>query len=224
MKTHSSLLLLISLLLIGCQKDLERRIVKHIEGHCVFQKADTFRYNAEIDTLLYYLSQSNPKTDSLLSEMMDSTGVIEIKHPITDCCDTCIVDLEDIFNKKISDIYVFSMFLSNLEISEVIGTEYKEFFPTIMWDDHKQIYIFMNEGQIVYKQIAHSLRGLDFCEGESIYIFSPQFREKYKKEVPGFYPPHDCHYLHYSTSKMKVVKSVCEDERSLPLYRLFPMN
>ena len=221
MKMRSSLLLLLSLFLFGCQKNLEKRIIWHIETHCVFQKADTFCYNAKLDSLLYYLMESNAKSDSLLSEMMDSTGVIEIKHPITDCCDTCIIDFEDIFNKKISDIYVFSSILSNLEISEVIGTDYKELFPTI--DYYKQIFVFMKENQIVHKE-AIELGRISFYEGESVFVFSPQFQDKYKNEVPGFSPPDDCCYRHYSTSKMKVVKSVCDGERSLPSYRLFPMK
>lgn len=207
------------MLFIGCQKDLEQRIVEHIETHCVFQKADTFCYNAKLDSLMYYLMESNAQVDSLLYEMMDSTGVIVINYPITVCCDTCIIDFEDIFNKKISDIYVFSSILSNLEISEVIGTD----CPMIMLDYYKQIFIFMKENQIVHKE-AIKPRRISFYEGESDFVFSPQFQDKYKKEVPGFSPPDDCEYRHYSTSKMKVVKSVCEGERGLPSYRLFPMN
>lgn len=209
MKNHSSLLLLISLLLIGCQKDLERRIVKHIEGHCVFQKADTFYYD------MTYLTDITVKS-----------------HGADFCCDTCIIDFADIFNKNISDIYVFSAISSELEISEVIGTEYKEFFPTIMLNDYKQIYIFMNEGQIVYKQAVESLKRLDFCEGESVYKFSPQSLDKFEKEEPHYLHSNNCDYLHYPSSKMKVVKTVLEDESHFPTcyrlyyptYRLYPTN
>lgn len=209
MKNHSSLLFLISLLLFGCQKDLERRIVKHIEAHCVFQEADTFYY-----------------------DMTYSTDINIISHAADSCCDTCIIDFADIFNENISDIYVFSAISSELEISEVIGAAYKEFFPTIMWDDYKQIYIFMNEGQIVYKQIVESMKRLDFCEGESIYEFSPQSLDKFEKEEPGEIHSERCYYQHYLSPKMKVVKTLHEERRHFPTYyglcyssyRLYPTN
>ncbi|MBR3564955.1 MAG: hypothetical protein IKN91_01310 [Paludibacteraceae bacterium] len=136
--------------------------------------------------------------------------------------DTCKINFENIFNRKISDIYIFSHVTDSKEISEIIGVKYYDLRFFEILDSHKSRFICVNNNNIVIDEIIY-FNKINFISEKKVILYEDQFRKKYDNYEDA---PTICYYEHYISPIFYVIKKYDKSNNDyiFLLYEQEPMN
>ena len=134
------------------------------------------------------------------------------KHAETDTMSFYEIDLQDVLDKRISEVYVFGEVTSNEEISEIIGIELPHRKTTMSWDTKYHI-VCVYDKLVTYEEL-YTKKNVSIDGNDTTWYFSKKCQDIYSQFHPGMTPPAWCQYKVFHSPKMRVnIEPLNKNER-----------
>ena len=115
---------------------------------------------------------------------------LSVNYAKTEWSSTQIMDLQEVLNVSIDEVYVFPELTSHEEISEIIGVSLPSRETSWSWDQKWHL-LCLYKGQVAYEEVYKQMN-IFFTGNDTLWNFEQSFIDKWNHT--GVIPPSTCEY------------------------------